>query len=63
MKKIYNICSSQNITLFIREIEFRLTIFNLNENSKIKELFSIFTYIANTTSFNLYPLDDFKILE
>ncbi len=39
MKKIYNICPSQNITLFIREIEFRITISNLNDNSKIKELF------------------------
>ena len=63
MKKIYNIRPSQNITLFIREIEFRLTISNLNDNSKIKELFSILSYIDNNTGFKLYPLDDFKIFE
>ena len=63
MKKIYNICPSQNINHFLREIEFRLTISNLNDNAKINELFSIFSYIANTTGFKLYPLDDFKIIE
>ena len=55
MKKIYNICPSQYITLFIREIEQRLTISYLNDNSKIKEMFSFFSYIDNTTYFKLYP--------
>lgn len=63
IKKIYNIIPSQNFPLYFREIEFRIIISHKTDDTKIKELFSIFEYISNTADFILYPIEDFIIMD
>ena len=63
IKKIYNIIPSQNFPLYLREIEFRIIISHKTDDTKIKELFSIFEYISNTADFILYPIEDFIIMD
>ena len=60
-KRIYVSITGEHFILFLREIEWRITLSLKNDEEKIKELLEIFDYIGNTANFILYDIDSFNV--
>lgn len=56
IRSIYNTSPSQNVTLFLKQIEFK-------KKWKIIELISIFDYLAITVNYKLYKNEIFMIYD
>lgn len=60
-KRIYVSITGEHFILFLREIEWKITLSLKNDEEKIKELLEIFVYIGNTANFILYDIDSFNV--
>ena len=58
-KRIYVTIPSEYFELFLREIEWRVTISNKSDAYKMNAFAELLDYISNTANFNLYELESF----